>query len=160
MRKRRQKDLRVSNLAVLLVVFKWHHGSEGVNAAAEVRKAQGNESEGMSDMCCQVPTEYIPNLHGRYMVLQGLYERLQNFQNRSEAGGDVSWGGKFSLYIYHPFTLTTQLSACQISPHPPPKKESIFSTDWEPTDRYPDPVPACPPSVSMPRPTRLPHDVI
>ena len=30
-RKRRQKVLRVSNFALLLVVFKWHHGSEGVN---------------------------------------------------------------------------------------------------------------------------------
>ena len=29
--KRRQKGLRVSNLALLMVVFKWHHGSEGVN---------------------------------------------------------------------------------------------------------------------------------
>ena len=28
--KRRQKGLRVSNLALLLVVFKWYHGSEGV----------------------------------------------------------------------------------------------------------------------------------
>ena len=28
--KRRQKGLRVSNVALLLVVFKWHHGSEGV----------------------------------------------------------------------------------------------------------------------------------
>ena len=31
MRKRRQKDWMVSNFALLLVVFKWHHGSEGVN---------------------------------------------------------------------------------------------------------------------------------
>ena len=30
-RKRRQKQFRVSNFALLLVVFKWHHGSEGVN---------------------------------------------------------------------------------------------------------------------------------
>ena len=28
--KRRQKGSRVSNFALLLVVFKWHHGSEGV----------------------------------------------------------------------------------------------------------------------------------
>ena len=31
-RKRRQKELRVSNVAFLLVVFKLHHVSEGVNA--------------------------------------------------------------------------------------------------------------------------------
>ena len=31
MRKRKQKDLKVSNLALLLVVFKRHRGSEGVN---------------------------------------------------------------------------------------------------------------------------------
>ena len=30
-RKRRQKGLKVSNFALLLVVFNWHHGSEGVN---------------------------------------------------------------------------------------------------------------------------------
>ena len=30
--KRRQKDWRVSNFALLWVVFKWHHGSEGVNS--------------------------------------------------------------------------------------------------------------------------------
>ena len=30
-RKRRQKGLKVSNLALLLVVFKWHHGSGGVS---------------------------------------------------------------------------------------------------------------------------------
>ena len=29
-RKRRQKGLRVSNFTLLLVVFKWHHGSEGI----------------------------------------------------------------------------------------------------------------------------------
>ena len=29
--KQTKKCLRVSNLALLLVVFKWHHGSEGVN---------------------------------------------------------------------------------------------------------------------------------
>ena len=29
--KRRQKGLKVSNFTVLVVVFKWHHGSEGVN---------------------------------------------------------------------------------------------------------------------------------
>ena len=29
--KSRQKGLSVSNIALLLVVFKWHHGSEGVN---------------------------------------------------------------------------------------------------------------------------------
>jgi len=29
--KRRQKVLRVSNFSPLLVVFKWHHDSEGVN---------------------------------------------------------------------------------------------------------------------------------
>ena len=29
--KRRQKGLRVSNFPLLMVVFKWHHGSEGVN---------------------------------------------------------------------------------------------------------------------------------
>ena len=29
-RKRRQKGLKVSNFVLLLVVFKWHHGSEGV----------------------------------------------------------------------------------------------------------------------------------
>ena len=28
--KRKQKGLRVSNFALLLVAFKWHHGSEGV----------------------------------------------------------------------------------------------------------------------------------
>ena len=87
---KKTKMFKGFQFGTLLVVFKWHHGSEGVNAAAEVRKAQGNESKGMSDTCCQVPTEYIPNLHGRYMVLQGLYERLQNFQNWSKAGGDVS----------------------------------------------------------------------
>ena len=30
-RKRRQKGLKVSEIALLLVVFKWHRGSEGVN---------------------------------------------------------------------------------------------------------------------------------
>ena len=30
-RKRIQKDLRMSNFALLWVVFKWHHGSKGVN---------------------------------------------------------------------------------------------------------------------------------
>ena len=30
-RKGRQKGLRVSNLALFLDIFKWHHGSEGVN---------------------------------------------------------------------------------------------------------------------------------
>ena len=30
-RKRRQKGLRGLRFALLLVVFKWHHGSEGVN---------------------------------------------------------------------------------------------------------------------------------
>ena len=30
-RKRRQKELKVSDFALWLVVFKWHHGSEGVN---------------------------------------------------------------------------------------------------------------------------------
>ena len=30
--KRKLKDLRVSKLALLLVVFKWHHGSERVNS--------------------------------------------------------------------------------------------------------------------------------
>ena len=29
--KRKQKSWRVSNFALLIVVFKWHHGSEGVN---------------------------------------------------------------------------------------------------------------------------------
>ena len=29
--KRRQKGLRVSNFALSMAVFKWHHGSEGVN---------------------------------------------------------------------------------------------------------------------------------
>ena len=31
-RKRRRKDWRVSNFALIWVVFKWHHGSEGVNS--------------------------------------------------------------------------------------------------------------------------------
>ena len=30
-RKIRQKQLRVSDLALLLVIFEWHHGGEGVN---------------------------------------------------------------------------------------------------------------------------------
>ena len=33
-RQRRQKGLMVSNVALLLVVVKWHHGSEGVNSFA------------------------------------------------------------------------------------------------------------------------------
>ena len=35
--KRRQKCLKVSDFALLLVVFKWHHGSEGVNSVAWLR---------------------------------------------------------------------------------------------------------------------------
>ena len=31
-KRRRKKGWRVSNFALLLVVFKWHHGSEGINA--------------------------------------------------------------------------------------------------------------------------------
>ena len=31
MTKRKEKGLKVSNFALLLVVFKWHHGSDGVN---------------------------------------------------------------------------------------------------------------------------------
>ena len=31
MQKRKQKGLKVSDFAFILVVFKWHHGSEGVN---------------------------------------------------------------------------------------------------------------------------------
>ena len=34
--KRRQKGLRVSNFALSWVVFKWHHGSEGVNVHLHV----------------------------------------------------------------------------------------------------------------------------
>ena len=33
-KKRKQKDLRVWDLALLWVIFKWHHGSEGVNPEA------------------------------------------------------------------------------------------------------------------------------
>ena len=91
-RKRRQKGLRVSNLALLLVVFKWH-GSEWVNTAAEVRKAQGNESKGMSDTCCQVATEYIPNLHGNHIWCYKDFTnvcRIFKQKNPSEAGGEVS----------------------------------------------------------------------
>ena len=36
-RKRKHKGLRVSNLAFLLVVFKWHHGSEGVKPGVKIR---------------------------------------------------------------------------------------------------------------------------
>ena len=38
MRKRKQKGLRVYNFALLMVVFKWHHGSEGVNLASVCRQ--------------------------------------------------------------------------------------------------------------------------
>ena len=38
-RKRRQKDLRVSDFSLLLVVFKRHRASEWVNATALVVKA-------------------------------------------------------------------------------------------------------------------------
>ena len=31
-KKKKKKDLGVWNFALLLVVFKWHHGSEGVNS--------------------------------------------------------------------------------------------------------------------------------
>ena len=37
--KGKQRGLRVSNLALLLVVFKWHHGSEGVKSAETNRDA-------------------------------------------------------------------------------------------------------------------------
>ena len=35
--KENRKALRVSNLALLLVVFKWHHGSEGVKPGVKIR---------------------------------------------------------------------------------------------------------------------------
>ena len=34
------KGLKVSNFALLLVVFKWHHGSEGVKGAETESKAR------------------------------------------------------------------------------------------------------------------------
>ena len=37
-----------------------------INEAAEVKKAQSNERKWMNDICWQVPSEYIPNLHGNY----------------------------------------------------------------------------------------------
>ena len=41
--KRRQKRLRVSNLALLWVVYKWHHGSEDVKEnAGTIQKHQHN----------------------------------------------------------------------------------------------------------------------
>ena len=63
-----------------------------MNEAAEVRQAQGNESKGMSDICCQVPTEYISNLHGNYTWC---YKNFMNNcrilkQNNPSGGGDVS----------------------------------------------------------------------
>ena len=38
-RKRKQKGLWVSNFAHLMVIFKWHCGSEGVKAAADILTA-------------------------------------------------------------------------------------------------------------------------
>ena len=36
--KRRQKGLRVSDLVLLLVIFKWHHGSKGVKNKIKNKK--------------------------------------------------------------------------------------------------------------------------
>ena len=36
MRQRKQKGVTISDFALLLVVLKWHQGSEGVNAAVAV----------------------------------------------------------------------------------------------------------------------------
>ena len=60
--------------------------------ASEVRKVQGNESKGMSNICCQVPTEYILNLHGDYTWCYKIFMndcRILKQKNPSE-GGDVS----------------------------------------------------------------------
>ena len=38
---RRQKGLRVSHFALLWVVFKWHHGSEGVKVKMYNHKHDG-----------------------------------------------------------------------------------------------------------------------
>ena len=59
----------------------------------QLEKTQGNESKGMSDMCCQVPTEYIPNLHGNHIWCYKDFTnvcRIFKQKNPSEAGGDVS----------------------------------------------------------------------
>ena len=39
--KKKTKRLKVSNFALLLVIFKWHHGSEGVN----VEQGAGREDK-------------------------------------------------------------------------------------------------------------------
>ena len=36
-KKKKKKGLKVSNFALLWVVFKWHHGSEGVNDDLQYR---------------------------------------------------------------------------------------------------------------------------
>ena len=51
-RKRRQKGLRVSNFALLLVVFKWHHGSEGVKARG------GERGDGKGRQLGPLPDQY------------------------------------------------------------------------------------------------------
>ena len=49
-RRRRQKGLSVSHFALLLVIFKWHHGSEGVKCSfgvlAGVGELQHSPSQG------------------------------------------------------------------------------------------------------------------
>ena len=39
-KKKRQKQFRVSHFALLLVVFKWHHGSEGVKLTKSLRQSR------------------------------------------------------------------------------------------------------------------------
>ena len=55
-RKRRQKELRVYIFALLLLVFKWHHGSEGVNVCRNVALAEATtRSNPVTAVVCNTP---------------------------------------------------------------------------------------------------------
>ena len=58
-KRRRQKQLRVSNVALLLVIFKWHHGSEGVKR--EQKRNQWNEISAV--ICAPLPFMYCCRFH-------------------------------------------------------------------------------------------------